>query len=152
MGIRAMIATDGTELSVAAAERALRYLPADAEILLISITEDLYDPSLDAGGFAGPVMDEEHALQRFNAAQAEGQAAVERVVRHLGNHQVAERVVASSSAVPDAIAAVARDEQVDLIVVGPSQAGWFERHLLGGTDERLLRTAPCPVLVMSGDR
>lgn len=147
-----MIATDGTDASVAAAERALGFIPADAEILLISITEDKYDPTLDAGGFAGPVMDEEQASERFAAAQAEGQAAVERTVRHLAGHPVAERVVPSSSAVPDAIAAVAGEEGVELIVVGPSQAGWFERHLLGGTDERLLRKAPCPVLVMTGDQ
>lgn len=146
-----MIATDGTEASVEAAERALGYIPADAEILLVSITEERYDPTLDAGGFAGPVMDDETAGERFEAAQAEGQAAVDRTERHLGGRLIVERVVPSSAAVPDAIAAVAADEGVKLIVVGPSQAGWFERHLLGGTDERLIRKAPCPVLVMTGE-
>ena len=54
MGIRVMIATDGTDESVEAAQRALDYIPVDAEVYLVSIIEGKYDPALDAGGFAGP--------------------------------------------------------------------------------------------------
>jgi len=151
VGIRVMIATDGTDESVEAAQRALDYIPVDAEVYLVSIIEGKYDPALDAGGFAGPLMDEDEAEERFQEAKEEGREAIERTERMLGARSVVERIVPSSASVPDAIASVAREDDVDLIVVGSTQTGWFERHLLGGTDERLLRKAPCPVLVMTGD-
>jgi nucleotide-binding universal stress UspA family protein len=45
------------------------------------------------------------------------------------------------------IADTARKEDADLIRVSPSGRNDWKGRLLGSTSERLLRRAPCPVLV-----
>lgn len=47
------------------------------------------------------------------------------------------------------IARFARDGGVDLIVVGTHGLSGWERLLMGSTTERLLRCAPCPILVFA---
>lgn len=48
----------------------------------------------------------------------------------------------------DTISRVAREQHCDLIVVGTHGWGPWHRLLLGSTAERLVRTAPCPVLTV----
>ncbi len=48
------------------------------------------------------------------------------------------------------ITKVAGEEDADLVVVGSHGAGMAERALLGSTSERVVREAPCPVLVVRG--
>jgi len=42
----------------------------------------------------------------------------------------------------------ARENKVDIIVVGTLGRGGLSRFLLGSTAEKVIRTAPCPVLVV----
>jgi universal stress protein A len=44
------------------------------------------------------------------------------------------------------IVAVAREETVDMIVLGTHGRGMLDKALFGSTTERVLRHAPCPVL------
>jgi nucleotide-binding universal stress UspA family protein len=44
----------------------------------------------------------------------------------------------------------AKEHQVDLIVVGSHGRRGLPRALLGSTAEKVVRTAPCPVLVVGG--
>jgi nucleotide-binding universal stress UspA family protein len=48
----------------------------------------------------------------------------------------------------DAIRATAVAEDVDLIVVGTSDKGWWRRLLEGSVSDALVRSAECPVLVV----
>ena len=55
--------------------------------------------------------------------------------------------------VSHAITEYARDNAIDLIVVGTHGRGAFHRFLIGSVAERVMRTAPCPVLtVRTGER
>jgi nucleotide-binding universal stress UspA family protein len=47
--------------------------------------------------------------------------------------------------------AVARERQVDLVVVGSHGRRGLPRALLGSVAEKVVRTAPCPVLVVRGE-
>ena len=47
----------------------------------------------------------------------------------------------------DEIVAYAREREVDLICIGASGSGWTIGKLFGTTVDRVLRQAPCPVLV-----
>jgi nucleotide-binding universal stress UspA family protein len=48
----------------------------------------------------------------------------------------------------EAIVEVARNEQVDLVVVGSHGRGAVGRFLVGSVSEHVVRHAPCPVLVV----
>lgn len=49
------------------------------------------------------------------------------------------------------IAAAAKAEKTDLIIMGARGHGRLERVLLGSTAERVVRLAPCPVLVVKSE-
>ena len=58
----------------------------------------------------------------------------------------ARAIVLSANSPADAIAGYAADARVDLIVIGTHGRGAVGRFLLGSVAERVVRTAPCPVL------
>ena len=49
------------------------------------------------------------------------------------------------------IVAAARDEGVDLIILGTHGRGGMDRVLLGSVADRVIRMAPCPVLSVRGE-
>jgi nucleotide-binding universal stress UspA family protein len=60
----------------------------------------------------------------------------------------AKAVVLTSSTPAQAIATYARDAHVDLIVMGTHGRGGTAGVLMGSVAERVVRTAPCPVLTI----
>lgn len=62
-----------------------------------------------------------------------------------GNIRVRTRLETGSA--PEMIARVARDEGADLVVVGTHGRTGLDRVMLGSVAERVMRIAPCPVLV-----
>ena len=57
-------------------------------------------------------------------------------------------VVVRASNVANAIAEYARTHAIDLIIVGTHGRGAVSRFLMGSVAERVVRTAPCPVLTV----
>lgn len=49
------------------------------------------------------------------------------------------------------IVRIAREQQIDLIVVGSHGRGVLARAILGSTADKVVRTAHCPVLVVTHD-
>ena len=49
---------------------------------------------------------------------------------------------------PAAIIQYARDHDIDLVVIGTHGRGPFSHLLMGSVAERVVRTAPCPVLTV----
>ena len=60
----------------------------------------------------------------------------------------ASAVVLRSSAPAAAIVTYARQSQTDLIVMGTHGRGGFAHLLMGSVSERVVQTAPCPVLTV----
>jgi len=60
----------------------------------------------------------------------------------------AESTILRSTAPARAIVNYAKDEAIDMIVVGTHGRGGVSRVLLGSIAERVVRTAPCPVLTV----
>jgi nucleotide-binding universal stress UspA family protein len=58
-------------------------------------------------------------------------------------------IVTSTAEVAQAIARVASRHGADLIVTRKARRGGLRRWLFGGVSRRLIRLAPCPVLVVS---
>jgi nucleotide-binding universal stress UspA family protein len=57
-------------------------------------------------------------------------------------------VVVTSVATAEAIVDYARVQRIDLIVLGTHGRGTIGRLLVGSVAERVVRTAPCPVLTV----
>jgi nucleotide-binding universal stress UspA family protein len=60
-------------------------------------------------------------------------------------------VVERASNVAQAITDYARNHAIDLIVVGTHGRGAVSRFLMGSVAERVVRSAPCPVLTVRAD-
>jgi nucleotide-binding universal stress UspA family protein len=60
----------------------------------------------------------------------------------------ARAVITRSSNVSHAITDYAKNNAIDLIVVGTHGRGAIQRFLIGSVAERVMRTAPCPVLTV----
>lgn len=80
------------------------------------------------------------------AADKTAQDSVERTAEELDTTTSVEPAVRRGSPA-DEIVRYAEEHDVDLIVMG--SRGWGEMHavLLGSVSERVLHTAPCPVLI-----
>jgi len=62
--------------------------------------------------------------------------------------RAAKATVLTSNSPAEAIVSYARDAHIDLIVVGTHGRGGVTRMLIGSVAERVVRTAPCPVLTV----
>jgi nucleotide-binding universal stress UspA family protein len=147
--MKVMIATDGSDASVEAAQRATSLLHPDAQLELVTIVAARFDPELDAGGFEGPVMTEEEADEEYVEGQHEGHDALARTEEALGRPVVRQRMVPSEGSVADALVALVETGQPDLLVLGSDQPGWFDRLLHGSVETTLLHKAPCPLLIVN---
>jgi nucleotide-binding universal stress UspA family protein len=56
--------------------------------------------------------------------------------------------IQTAASVPVAIAEYARAQKIDLIVMGTHGRGGVQHLLMGSVAERVVRTAPCPVLTV----
>jgi Universal stress protein family len=82
--VHVIIATDGSEASTAAAHQASRLLPADADLSLVTIIEQVQDPMADAGGFEGTVITEDEAQSDYRASMVAAEGALAASARAFG--------------------------------------------------------------------
>jgi len=145
--MKVLMATDGTDTAIEAAQKALLLIRDGVEILLVTVIQDYEDPLEMAGGFEGPLLTPEEAEEEFQSQQASGQAALERARAALGR-EADVRLVPTDADPGHAIVEVANELQPDLIVLGSHEKGFFMRLLAGSVSEYVVRHAPCPVLVV----
>jgi nucleotide-binding universal stress UspA family protein len=138
-----LVATDFGE----AADVALGYARAlarlfDGTLHLLNVAEDVV-PSMAADGYVGVVP----ALQ--DEVEAAARTRLEALA--VDNDPVplpVKTVVLISAATAPAIVGYARDNAIDLIVMGTHGRGMVAHVLMGSVAERVVRTAPCPVLTV----
>jgi universal stress protein A len=134
-----MVPTDFTECSHKAFCYALSFARQfGAEILLLHVVESM------------PVMGE-GALLQSNLLTFALHEEAERQLDRLQRESMAEAAVntMTSDGLPwQRIVEVAREKHIDLIVAGNGGRNGLARVLMGSTAERIVRHAPCPVLVV----
>jgi universal stress protein A len=136
-----LVPTDFSETSKKAVQYALRFAEQfGCEIALLYVVEPA-TPMIGAPLAIEPTTDEDE----FTMAQRDLTALVAEA-RDNGACSVTSLVRIGHP--PNEIAKAARDLDIDLIIIGThGYTSW--RHLcIGSTAERVVRTAPCPVLVV----
>jgi len=144
--VKILIGTDGSELSVEAAQRALAMLATPTDVVLLTVLTEV--PGEDAGGFEGSVYTPEEREQMWEQEKSEASQELDRTADAIRTPgvEVERRVAIGSPA--EAICDVAKDVGADVIVVGSHGRGFVQRVLLGSVSEHVVRHAPCPVLVV----
>lgn len=139
---RILLTTDFSETSKRAFAPAVMLAKKfGAAILLTYVEEDRLPPlvveymAVGVDEILGQQMD--RATERLGESVAELAAEVERV----------EPLVAMGTPSVE-IVRLAEEHDVDLIVIATHGRGFISHAILGSTAERVLRRAPCPVLIV----
>ena len=132
-----------------AADNALTYGRAlarafGATLHVLHVTNDIYMQTLGSDAHSGTLYTD---IQRD--VEAAARARLHQLVIDNDPNPLAMRTVVVTSNVPaDTIVAYAKDAGVDLVVLGTHGRGAVARLLVGSVAERVVRTAPCPVLTV----
>jgi len=116
-----------------------------AELLVLHVVEKFMDHSLvysDVWPFQKPVRQYYRELEERTAARL-----TEKIHESVGDDLKCRVIVSTGSPAPEILTAAGR-ESVDLVVIATHGRGGIAQALLGSTADRVLRKAPCPVLVV----
>lgn len=139
---RILIPLDGSDLSEEAIDQAVPIAEAfGSELLLVGVldlTAGMYDVYSEA---FNPV-DLKAQLEKFL------ETALDRANTHLGAKGLRAQRLLRIGVPHEEIAALSEEEGVDLIVMTTHGRKGLTHLLLGSVTEKVIRTAPCPVLVV----
>jgi nucleotide-binding universal stress UspA family protein len=134
---RILLATDGSDYSRKATERALDLVQTSGGTLkvisVLEISSHIYAVAPD-------LTEEKIKLPRKYVEEVKDLAASRGII--------AEDFVREAEAADEVIVDLARQADVDLIVMGSHGRTGLKRLLMGSVTERVIGNAPCPVLVV----
>ena len=139
-----LIATDGSQHSINAAQRAGDLLRDADKVTLVSVVTEI--PGDDAGGFEGSVYSADEQETLWNQELAEAGQEIERTAAALTSGSIDKRVEVGDDAAT--VCRVAEELGVDVIVVGSHGRSGLDRFLLGSVSDRVVRHARCSVQVV----
>lgn len=133
---------DFSETSRRAAESALELAWAfDGQVTLVHVAEPLIAPALEGGARAAPSLEAiEPGLREEIRAWARALPGGENV-----------EVVVLLGSPPEETVRFAREHGCDAIVMGTHGRTGLKHLVLGSVAERVVRHAPCPVVVVRGE-
>lgn len=139
---RILVPIDFSEYS----KNALRYAVPfakqfEAELLLVYVVEPTIYPSDFAFGQMGVPNLERELRER-------GKQELERLVKTYINGRVAVRTMIRTGKPYHEIIMLAKEENVDLIIIATHGHSGVEHVLFGSTTEKVVRKSPCPVLTL----
>jgi nucleotide-binding universal stress UspA family protein len=145
--VHALIATDGSEVSIEAARKGVALLnPTKVTLLTVADTSVAEDSG--AGGFEGDLLSPAEAEEARSAILEEGDDELAATIEALQVDPaiVERRLVEGASG--QMIIHVANEIDADVIVVGSHGKGWLKRVVIGSVSEYVLRHSTIPVLVV----
>ena len=152
-----VIGYDGSRAAEEALARAAELLRV-SEVLLVVVWEA--GRAFEAAEWAGitldtpvPVVDLQTAAELDQAAYASAERAAQRgaaAARSLGL-DAEPLVVADDLTVAGTLLRVGRERNAPALVIGARHHGALSEAVLGSTERDVLRSAPCPVLVVRQD-
>lgn len=135
-----LIATDGSEFTKKAVKKAIylaKMLGAEMIGLYVVDISPIVPMSLDESAF--PMVD---------FLRNEGDDVLKQLKTQAESAGIRARVMKKEGIPADEIVETAKKEDVDLIVVGTLGRSALQKLLLGSVAEKVIRHAPCPVLVV----
>ena len=148
--MHALIATDGSEVSLDAARKAVELL-RPTQVTLLSIADTSIADDSGAGGFEGNLLSPAESEKARAAILAEGDDEVTATLGAIGlDPAIVEHRVVEGSAGP-MICQVAEDLAPDVVVVGSHGRGFIKRVVIGSVSEHVVRHCHAPVLVIRHD-
>ncbi len=143
---RIMVAVDGSEDSLKAAEVAVKLARAFGSDLIVchAIPTPVY--SFEGSGAASATLLDEY----FSSAQKEAKDLLDRVLRLAETEGVhaSKLIIDNIFSVVEAIVRNAEASKVDLIIIGTRGRSGFKKLLLGSVSSGVLDHAHCSVLVV----
>jgi nucleotide-binding universal stress UspA family protein len=144
--MKAIIATDGSVRAIEAAQAAERLLHPDVELLLVAVVPEAEDPVEMAGGIEGPLVTEDEAKKMAVEATASGQQAILQTARTIHEPMTARLLHDDDPAA--ALCRLAEEQAADVLVIGASEKNVLQRIFEGSVMRKVVKHAPCPVLVV----
>lgn len=146
--MRALIATDGSDDAVAAAERGLELLSGTDRITIVcAVSPPAILASGMESGFAGGTATREEIESAWAVARRDADEAIDRTLAALPRDRTYDRATPEGDA-GSALCELAEDTGADAIVVGSRGRGAIKRALLGSVSSYVAQHAPCPVLII----
>lgn len=144
--MKALLATDGSPGAIEAAHEVLGLLHPDVTIDVVTVIPETEDPMDMAGGFEGPLITAEEADEEHLIDERQGRAALRSTLDAVGAPATSEMIEGPDAG--RALCRLAAERGVDLLVVGGSDKGWFQRLVHGSVMEYAAHHSPCPVLIV----
>jgi nucleotide-binding universal stress UspA family protein len=137
--------TDFSELSREALQRAGELAAHfDAELCLLHVMQPL-QPLMGLAPYAGVGAFDASSYEE--AARAAAEQGLRALLEEYAGENVRVRSLLRQGYPADEIVGAAAREEADLIVIATHGRSGWRRHIFGSVTERVLRLAPCPVLV-----
>lgn len=134
-----LIPTDGSEFAKKAQKHALFLAEiSGAEIVAISVTENNFVNGL-------PLDDEVYQLNQILKERSEENL---KEFDKLNENDLKITHIVREGAPAKVILEVAKEENIDLIVIGSSGKSGFDRFIMGSVADKVVNSAKCAVLVI----
>lgn len=148
--MHALIATDGSDVSVDAARKGAALLRPD-RVTLLSAADTSIAVDSGGGGFEGNLLSAEESAEVRAAILDEGEDELDVTAEAIGlDPAIVERRLIEGSA-GQMICKVAEEGDVDVVVVGSHGRGFLQRVVIGSVSEYVVRHCKVPVLVVRHD-
>jgi len=141
---RILCPIDFSEFSVSAYQHALSVAEHyQAKLVVQHIVELWRHPAADFVASAGLYEEYSQALRES------GKEQLQEFVKKHTHDEIQPELVVQTGVAADSILSFAQLQKADVIVMGTHGRRGFDRLMLGSVTDRVMRTAPCPVLVAS---
>ena len=145
--MHALIATDGSEVSLDAARRAVELL-SPTRVTLLTVADTSVAEDSGAGGFESNLMSPAESAQARLEILDEGRDELSDTIVKIGlDPSIVERRLEEGAA-GSIICSVAEEIGPDVVVVGSHGRGFFKRIVIGSVSEYVTRHCAAPVLVI----
>jgi len=145
--VHALIATDGSEVSIEAARQGVALLQP-TKVTLLTVADTSVAEDSGGGGFEGDLLTPAEAAAAPTAILDEGDDELADTIKAMEvDPSIVERKLVEGSS-GQMIVHVADEVGADVIVVGSHGKGWFKRVVIGSISEYVLHHSKVPVLVV----
>ncbi len=148
--MHALIATDGSEVSLDAARKGAALLRPD-RVTLLTAADTTIAVDSGAGGFEGNLLSADESADVRSAILDEGKDELMATATAIGlDPAIVDRRLVEGAA-GQMICKVAEDIDADVVVVGSHGRGFLQRVVIGSVSEYVVRHSSVPVLVVRHD-